>query len=124
MPAVHRDVRSFAELLEALILVVDQRFQRRQVQHLHPDRRRGLRFCPRVVSGPRIPFGGCGCVGGRGERRQDRQERRLGLPGGGCCGDDDVSVAIEDRADRTFLGVVQRCPPLVVYPTLHSRMQP
>ena len=107
MPTMHGDARSFAKFFEALVLVVDQRFQRRQVQHLHAATYLYLGLCPRVVSFPRVPPGGCDRFNTGYERREDWQECCLSLPGGGCRCDDDVAGAIEDWADGAFLGVVQ-----------------
>ena len=94
VPAVHGDVDVVAQQLEPAVLVVDQRFERADVEHLDAASRRA----PASRS--------------RGEHRTDREERGLGLPACGGRRDDDVLAAAEHRVDCRGLDRAQRRPAL------------
>ena len=121
MPAVHGHANPLTEVFEAPVLVVDQRLQRRDVQHLHADSHRihsSLVSCANTRSDRSVPLADARQV------RQDRQEGGLGLSGGGRRDDDHIAVAVEYGDGGAFLSVVQRGPALVVDPALYTRIQP
>ncbi|HWJ64597.1 MAG TPA: hypothetical protein VNS19_21670 [Acidimicrobiales bacterium] len=125
VPPVDCNIGAVADHLKPVVLVVDQGFERGEIQHLDPRCRRRHGRSPRVVPLPGVSRWPCGCcVSLAGERGTDRKEGSLGLPGRGGSRDDDVGLLVEDGADRPFLGVVERGPPLFVHPPLHGGVQP
>ena len=126
MPAVYGHVNPSAEVFEALVLVVDQRLQRRDVQDLHADfgsagrcrSHPSLVPCANARSVRSVPLHGVRQV------RQDRQEGGFGLSGGRRRRDEHIAIAVEYGVRGAFLGVVQRGPALVVDPALYPGMQP
>ena len=99
MPACHGDVRIPAQFGEAFALVVDERLQRREVEHSHA---RG-----RILV----------------EQREDREERGFGLPG--CCrgGEQDVLIGVEDRIGCGVLHAAQLSPAGAVNVVLDERRE-
>ena len=79
VPVPHRNVRLGAQVIQPEKLVVDQRFQRADVDGSH---------------------GGGGIFGKQGD---DGEEGRLGFAGGGGGGEQQIFVGIEDGIRRGYL---------------------
>lgn len=99
MPAYDGHLHALAKLVEALELVVDQRLERADIENRQPWRCSPIDQC------------------------EDRKEGRFGLAGGGRSRDDDVTIALHDRADRLGLDIPQARPALFADPAPDLRIE-
>ena len=97
VPARHRDALLLAELIQAAELIVDQRLERRDVQHAHRPRRILV------------------------QQRQDRKKRGFGLSRSGRGRQQHIFVRTENGVARRVLNAAQALPARTVDIILYKR---